>query len=454
VSSVRVFIAATTGPVEIQRITEEDPEVNSVVCLGGKAMPLPISAAYDAFVRVPTGVVQRYFGHAAYRADISATVEDGYSWQLGMFAAHGLFAARRLAAGDDPSPGAILVATGEVDRDLNVLPIDHLAVKLERLSGVVAAMARGGARVTIAIPAGNRDEIDEEWLAARRLGPGVCRVLPVGTVEELFRELELDPPAEEAAHPIAVVPGVEAPTAPRTRTLALVAAGLAAAVLVVGIAASAAFSDWRALGEAGRIGDLDKALNEAAREGGLPGFKARLFETWLRYTRPADGSVEIQVREFRAPGRGSCAAVRFGSAKAEAHLVAKSAPEVFETGAFEGLCGLEIAAEAGSDDVYLWGRFERRMGGGGGAPDDAIVLGPNSRSLKWEIDLPRRLPAALNARLVVIAARHPLDGAEGWLGRSIPAAGAAAEGRAWYDLVARLNARGVTVVRATYRVGR
>lgn len=452
-SSVRVFIAATTGPVEIQRITEEDPEVNSVVCLGGKAMPLPISAAYDAFVRVPTGVVQRHFGHAAYRADVSATVEDGYSWQLGMFAAHGLFAARRLAVGDDPSPGAILVATGEVDRDLNVLPIDHLAVKLERLSGVVAAMARGGARVTIAIPAGNSDEIDEEWLAARRLGPGVCRVLPVETAEDLFRELELDPPAEEASHPIAVMP--EAPPAPRTRTLALVAAGLAAAVLVFGIAASAAFSDWRALGEAGRIGDLDKALTEAARAGGIPGFKARLFETWLGYTRPADGSVEIQVREFRAPGGGSCAAVRFGSAKAEPHLVAKSAPETFETGAFEGLCGLEIAAQAGSDDAYLWGRFERRMGERGGAPDDVIVLGPNSRSLKWEIDLPRRLPAALNARLVVIAARHPLNGAEGWLGRLIPRTGAAPpDGRVWYDLVARLNARGVTLLRATYRVGR
>tara|TARA_A100000164_G_scaffold344136_1_gene342983 strand:- start:1 stop:219 length:219 start_codon:yes stop_codon:yes gene_type:complete len=62
-----IFIATTNGSVGIQRITEEDPNIDSVVCLAGKAMPLPISNAYQDFVRQPTGVVQRDFGHGSYR---------------------------------------------------------------------------------------------------------------------------------------------------------------------------------------------------------------------------------------------------------------------------------------------------------------------------------------------------------------------------------------------------
>ena len=80
-----IFIATTKGSVGIQRITEEDPEIASVVCLAGKAMPLPISNAYQDFVRQATGVVQRDFGHGSFRVDLSATIEDGYSWQLGLY---------------------------------------------------------------------------------------------------------------------------------------------------------------------------------------------------------------------------------------------------------------------------------------------------------------------------------------------------------------------------------
>ena len=95
-NSVTVYIATTIKPVAIQRITEEDPEVNSVICLAGKAISLPISGAYNAFVRNPTGVIQRDFGHSAYRIDVSGKIEDGYSWQLGVFVAHALKRAARL----------------------------------------------------------------------------------------------------------------------------------------------------------------------------------------------------------------------------------------------------------------------------------------------------------------------------------------------------------------------
>ena len=55
-----IFIATTNGSVGIQRITKEDPDIDSVVCLDGKAMPLPISNAYQDFVRQPTGQFARF----------------------------------------------------------------------------------------------------------------------------------------------------------------------------------------------------------------------------------------------------------------------------------------------------------------------------------------------------------------------------------------------------------
>ena len=129
-TSVRVYIATTEGPSEVQRIAEEDIEVRSVVCLNGTSEALPISAAYDAFVRKPTGVIEKEFGHSVFRLDVSKRISDGKSWQLGFFAAHALYSAGFLAENRDDMEQAIWV-TGEVDHHLNVGPVDHVAEKLK-----------------------------------------------------------------------------------------------------------------------------------------------------------------------------------------------------------------------------------------------------------------------------------------------------------------------------------
>ena len=100
---VRVHVGTTEGPAEIQRITDEPPGIRSVVCLDGKAVALPISADYDSFVRRPTGVVERLFGHSAFRMDVGARITDGLSWQLGALVAHSLHPANRLAMGGQPA---------------------------------------------------------------------------------------------------------------------------------------------------------------------------------------------------------------------------------------------------------------------------------------------------------------------------------------------------------------
>ncbi len=58
---VRVFLATTEGVVQIERITREEAR-QSAICLKRTTRVLPVSAGYDAFVRPPSGVVEREFG--------------------------------------------------------------------------------------------------------------------------------------------------------------------------------------------------------------------------------------------------------------------------------------------------------------------------------------------------------------------------------------------------------
>ncbi|MEP1325849.1 hypothetical protein [Nisaea sp.] len=128
---IRVLIATTRGPVEVQNIARENPAVRSVICVGGAFTALPVSPAYDAFVREPTGVVERMTGHPVYRTDVAAPIEAGESWQLGMFLAHAFQLSGVLAKPDDVAGKTILV-TGGLDRELNVTPVSHVAEKLAR----------------------------------------------------------------------------------------------------------------------------------------------------------------------------------------------------------------------------------------------------------------------------------------------------------------------------------
>lgn len=128
---IRVLIATTRGPVEVQNIARENPAVRSVICVGGTFAALPVSPAYDAFVREPTGVVERMTGHPVYRTDVAAPIEAGESWQLGMFLAHAFQLSGVLANPGDVAGKTILV-TGGLDRDLKVTPVTHVAEKLAR----------------------------------------------------------------------------------------------------------------------------------------------------------------------------------------------------------------------------------------------------------------------------------------------------------------------------------
>lgn len=177
---VRVVIATTEGPSTVLRVTAEDPSLRSVVCLGRSTTTLPISRAYDAFVRSPSGIVERAVGYRAFRVDVSAPIDDGDSWQLGLYLAHRLKAAGRLAEDDAPAD-LVLWASGRVDGDLAVHPVERLDEKRRRSAGLFTTSAT---RILAVVPAAQA-----ETLATL---PGAVEPLALATVDPVLRQLGLE----------------------------------------------------------------------------------------------------------------------------------------------------------------------------------------------------------------------------------------------------------------------
>lgn len=177
-----VAVLTTEGPSYIQRIAQEHPEVRSVICLNGTSNALPISAAYDAFVREPTGIVQRAVGHPVFRMDVSDPIDDGQSWQLGAFLAHLLSHQSEFSSIEEAD--AVIFATGQVDRDLAVQSVDHVPNKLSAAREIFEVALSAGKRVFLAAPAENLASYDQEQL------PAGVEVIPAETVSQVMERLD------------------------------------------------------------------------------------------------------------------------------------------------------------------------------------------------------------------------------------------------------------------------
>jgi len=444
-----IFIATTNGSVGIQRITEEDPDIDSVVCLAGKAMPLPISNAYQDFVRQPTGVVQRDFGHGSYRVDLSATIEDGYSWQLGLYLGHAAASADRFIG--DASTGAVhIFATGEVNVDLEVLAVDHVAVKLNRLKDHVTALSAAGGRVIIIVPSENIDDVPDGWAHSD------VEIHGVATVAEALDAVGLTTKPKTGKTPPVIVAQETIPDKPVNTTRHLVLAiTLLFSVSALGAytAYSTGFKTWMSLERAGKYRALDTALSKAADGDSLDRLRANIYQNYLTETRPNKDQVRIQLIEHRAPEGKTCAAVHFGAAKAVLKEARRSGDRVFEAAQFDGLCQLEFIAETDKNTTYLWGRYIRWPSGQRDI-SETIVHGPSRRELRWKIDLPRRLKRDFKMHIVVAAGDQPVDGASGWVAEQLPPGHPDNIMTGWEERRRALNARGIELVDAAFTLMR
>ncbi len=109
-----IVIPTTRDAVELVSITEEIPDIASVLCLKNSFQALPVSPAYDAFIRRPTGIIQKLFGDKSYRTDLSAPITQGQSWQLGVAIGHLVHHHQALSATEDADPEKDLLIFAKV----------------------------------------------------------------------------------------------------------------------------------------------------------------------------------------------------------------------------------------------------------------------------------------------------------------------------------------------------
>jgi hypothetical protein len=434
----RLYIGTTDGPTEIQRVTPEDPEVRSVVCLDGKAIALPISDDYDAFVRRPTGIVETLTGHPAYRVDITHPIGGGYSWQLGIAVAH-LLAGRCCLAGPEDRAGEALWLTGEVDHHLNIGAVDDVGLKLTRATSMLKALLAEGVCVTVVVPDACADE-------AR------------GALAAAFPDAEKAPRLVAANHLDDVLSAIGTPRRARkfqVGSLALkagrgslgglaLAATVFAAILVTAAAwplgSATETSPAQAANPGGRSADADPP---AATFTGAP--------------------PRITLIEIRAPAGHHCAAVNFKRARPviARHPVAESpkAPAPKEDGARQqrkinpnGLCDLRhrivnsglgplaIAAIAARHD-RLGGRFRTRPLIPGRTLDPGATLDLDARP-------PRNIAQPLVQNLVVVALPNTRPQARIRLSRAIASLGAATSKESWSRAIIAISRQQFFIARS------
>ena len=128
---LKVYVLTTSGVSEIIRIETQDNRLKSVICEHARYSPLPISPDYHFFVSSPTGIIQTYFGEHSFRTEVSTPINQGLSWELGLFVAHWV----SWANNTESSIGEIqhVFISGRLSPSLTIHAVDAIEEKIEGL---------------------------------------------------------------------------------------------------------------------------------------------------------------------------------------------------------------------------------------------------------------------------------------------------------------------------------
>ncbi|MGB0181464.1 MAG: hypothetical protein ACPF94_06855 [Candidatus Puniceispirillales bacterium] len=155
-----VFIPTTQHPVEIISLTEEHSDIQSVICITNTFNALPVSTAYHGFVRRPTGIIQKLTGIPSFRADVSGPIDQGDSWQLSMLIAHRLHHNHLFRQTYDSAGNmAYIWASGQVDINQNVSPVQHIAEKFAASQSLFEDIRSRGGKIHIVLHPENMTEL-------------------------------------------------------------------------------------------------------------------------------------------------------------------------------------------------------------------------------------------------------------------------------------------------------
>jgi tetratricopeptide (TPR) repeat protein len=159
---IKVLIATTAGPVEIESIHDETPDLGgSVACVAGGTATAGFDHDYRAFVAPRTGIVARLFGNDCFRLDVSNQIDTGSSWQLPVLLAHALHSTGQLAHKDERA-AAVFAATGTVRVvDQSIVAVGFVNEKLRLSLDVLRHEKALGRKLTVVWPKANSTDVDD-----------------------------------------------------------------------------------------------------------------------------------------------------------------------------------------------------------------------------------------------------------------------------------------------------
>ena len=157
-----IIIPTTREPAELVSISKEHPDINSVVCLADTFDALPISSAYDAFVRKPTGIIQQLVGNHSFRIDISSPVTSGRSWQLGITLGHMISELGCLKNLKDANPKTdiLIFASGSVLPKLKINSITNVSEKCKNSESLLREWQNKGGKIKCLLHEKNIEELN------------------------------------------------------------------------------------------------------------------------------------------------------------------------------------------------------------------------------------------------------------------------------------------------------
>ena len=409
---VRVFIPTTEGPVAIERITRE-PAAQSAVCIKRTTRVLPISAAYDAFVRAPSGVIEREFGpwdRGAFRLDVSDAIGDGESWQLGVFVAHALAAENRLAGPEDDCAEALWIS-GALDSDLGVGPVGHIAEKLHVSADLISQHDSNGTKLTFFVPADNLKSM------AGRDDISVTGVAGAGDIQK-YLGLPHATATSQAAVVAPPVATTEEPSGNGLRTLFTV---MGIGILVAGAGAFIYFDQQ----------PIPKVPVATAKKTPPPTVIAKPVpvKPALAKVKPAPVIAPkpvvkkapaplpvhvptLKVFELRATEDSSCAAIQFSDIEPlKIRLTPTSGDQLADSNA-AGLCGLEFVVDVGPEKRFvsaavnlMRGRFVRNR-----LPETLKGNTAAKGELRWRSHIPKRLKRPVKYNIAISISKTAIVG--------------------------------------------
>lgn len=290
-----LILPTTAGPVTCVDFESHRQPAHSLVHISGRTDTLPLSAAYDAFVKGPIGPLLGD-GEWHYRVELDAEIETGRSWEVPFFLLHALHARGFSVAMKGRRPDFAIWTTGVLEANARVGLEEQtlqkadlfLASKADKSLGLLSKLKDDGVPLLVLLP-----ELDGADAAERLLQTvldhdrsEVVRFLKIRTALDAVARFR-GKGGGTAAVATAPTPDPHAPVESDART----EAGARPAVeSAAPSASSSAVPGRRAFGKAASLAALLVALGTISAVYGLP--------TWLT---PPVGNQAAPTVETVAP---------------------------------------------------------------------------------------------------------------------------------------------------------